>query len=80
VVLLSPDESADFEFHFANWLNKSSVNAFPDLPELTKIKNLLIIVFYGDKEKGLLINKIPDHVAKIIKVPGDHHYNYEKTI
>ena len=78
-IMLSPDDHADFEFHFSSWLDKSSREAFPVLPEILKLKGLKTIVFFGDEEKDPLRYSIPQTIAKIIEVPGDHRYKDDRS-
>jgi type IV secretory pathway VirJ component len=78
-IMLSPDDHADFEFHFASWLDKSSRNAFPVLPEINKLEGLKTLVFFGDEEKDPLKYDISPTIAKIIEVPGDHRYKDDRN-
>jgi type IV secretory pathway VirJ component len=78
-IMLSPDDHADFEFHFASWLDKSSKDAFPVLPEILKLNGLKTLVFFGDEEKDPLKHDIPANIAKIIEVPGDHRYKDDRN-
>ncbi len=77
VVLMSPDKSADFEFHFTDWFDESSRDAFNVAPELQKIKVAPVVIIYGEKENDSLVRNISNRKIKIVKVPGDHHYNYD---
>jgi len=63
-IMLSPDDHADFEFHFASWLDKSSKDAFPVLPEILKLNGLKTLVFFGDEEKDPLKTRHPCEYCK----------------
>lgn len=78
-VMLSPDDHADFEFHFSSWLDKSTKQAYPVLPEIMKLEGLKTIVFFGDEEKDRLKHDIPSNIAKVIEVPGDHRYKDDRS-
>ncbi len=75
VVMLSPDEHADFEFHFSDWLDKSATDALPVLPEIEKMKQVKSLLIVGEKEDDSIIDKIQPGTLKIVKVPGGHYYN-----
>lgn len=73
IVLLSPDSHADFEFHFASWLDRSSSQALLVLPELKKMKNINTLVFYGRQEKDSLAFELPKNFKEEF-VEGGHGY------
>ena len=77
VVLMSPDKSADFEFHFTDWFDESSRDAYNVAPELQRLKAAPTVIIYGEKENDSLVKHISNRKVRIIKVPGDHHYNYD---
>jgi type IV secretory pathway VirJ component len=77
VVLLSPDNRADFEFHFSSWLNKAHASTFMVLPEIQKMQGVHTMVFYGKDETHRPATALPNDVVQIVMVNGDHHYHYE---
>jgi len=76
MVLLSPDEYADFQFHFGSWFDLSSSKALPVLPELSKLQASNALFIFGNEEEHTIIPELPKKF-KIELVNGDHHYNYQ---
>lgn len=76
VIALSPDENADFEIHIADMLNfgknKGSYNV---LAEMTKIKELNPVCFFGKEEDNDVKEKLLKEGIKTIILPGGHYYN-----
>jgi type IV secretory pathway VirJ component len=77
VVLLSPSNYADFEFHFSSWLNQVHSRNFPVLPELEKMKAVHTIIFYGKEEPKKPAAPLAGGSIEVVMVNGDHHYNYD---
>ena len=81
IVMLSPGEKADFEFHVMNWFSSVSDNdSRAILPELAELKGKKLLCFAGEEETESLCFRLEDKFGKRIIMPGGHHYNgqYEK--
>lgn len=79
-VYLGLSKSAEFEFHFTNWLTSSdSSSGLPISPEIKKISTLKNICVRGLDESSSGCDELEAPV-KTIKVDGGHHFNgeYEK--
>jgi type IV secretory pathway VirJ component len=73
VVLLGPSTTADFEFHFSNWLGSRTDSAsLPVLPEVEKLTGLKIFCFYGSDEEDTLCKSLSRDRASVIERPGGH--------
>ena len=75
VSLLGLSATADFQFHLASWLNLSSSEALPTIPAIMGLKGMNIRCVRGAQESGSACGEIPSGVARIVTVPGDHHFN-----
>lgn len=73
-VLLGLSETVAFEFHVSEWLGGSSGKELPVLPEVKKLKGARILCFYGEDEQDSLCRKIEPGFAKLIALPGAHHF------
>jgi type IV secretory pathway VirJ component len=80
VALLGPTASADFEFHFVDWLGSfSHKNELPVKPELEKMKGMRILCFYGEDDKDAICPSLDSSLAIPIPTGGGHRLrgNYE---
>jgi type IV secretory pathway VirJ component len=72
-VFLGLSYTADFEFHFSNWLgtfnNKSSLAVKPEFLKLTGIKKLCC---YGEEDKDALCKDLDHNQARIMVIQGGH--------
>ena len=74
---LSPDESADFEIHVADMLSLGSKkDIFDVLAEIRKVGRWHPVCVFGDKESVDLRGKFAQTGARILTLPGNHHYNH----
>jgi len=74
---LSPDESADFEIHVVDMLSLGSKKDIYDvLSEIKKVGRLHPVCLFGDKESVELRSKFAQTGARILTLPGNHHYNH----
>jgi len=75
VALLGPDEQVAFEFHVRDWFGgSSSSDAFPVLPEVSRLGVRKILCFCGEKETDSLCSKLDPQRAKRFVLPGAHHF------
>ena len=76
LTLMSPSGFADFLFHFTDWLDQNNTRKYKLSPEVKKITGPEILFIFGKDEKETLSDELNSTQVKIVKVLGDHHYNY----
>ena len=72
-VFIGPSKTVDFQFHLTDWvtdISRKSERAI--LPELTKMKGMKMLFFYGESEKDSLCRDIDSSYGKIVQLPGGH--------
>ena len=75
VALLGPGTSADFEFHFDDWLGSGDhAGAQPIAPEVAKLAPLRVLCVYGKDEDDSLCPQLAPTLAIREERPGDHHF------
>ncbi len=74
VSLLGLSATADFQFHLASWLNLNSSEALPTIPAIMGLKGMNIRCVRGAQESESACGAIPSGVARIVTVPGGHHF------
>lgn len=72
---LSPDETADFEIHLLDMLQIKTTEKYNVINEMSKIKNLNPICFFGNKESEIISNKFEKAGIKVITLAGNHHFD-----
>jgi len=76
VYSLSPDETADFEIHISDMLNLGTSDAnYKVTDEIKRIRQLHPVCIFGIEESVTTRAHFSEAGAKIITVPGNHHYN-----
>lgn len=77
--LLAPGRRAVFEFHLSNWLRTDDAG-LPLQPEMTKLTGTPVICVYGADEDDSLCPTLAPARARVIKLPGGHHFDgdYER--
>lgn len=80
--LIGLSRTVAFEFHVTEWLGDSSSNDLPVLPEVRKLKGARILCLYGEGEKDSLCRDLDPGLAKLISLPGSHHFggNYNAVV
>lgn len=73
-VLIGPSRSVAFEFHVAEWLGASSGKELPVLPEVRKLRGARILCLYGEGEKDSLCRELDPGLARLVALPGAHHF------
>jgi type IV secretory pathway VirJ component len=71
--LIGISDSADFEFHVANWIGSGS-DGLPTRPEMDKLSSADTLCVYGDDDDESICPKISVQHARVIKLPGGHHF------
>ena len=77
--LIGLSRSVAFEFHVAEWLGASSGRELPVLPEVRKLKGARIVCLYGEGEKDSLCRDLDPGLARIVALPGAHHFGGDYT-
>ncbi len=82
VILLSPDEHADFEIHITNMMGiGNSHNTFDVGKELIKISHEVpILIITGKSEDSPFPSILSSTNIQFETVPGDHHYNNDSFV
>lgn len=76
-VLLSPTGRTDFEVHFSDMLGMGrSETAYNVIDEINKIKDIPVLLIYGEGEKTKVPDLLTGKTIKLEKIPGDHHYRF----
>ena len=75
VYSLSPDETADFEIHITDMLSLNTTEKYNVIEEMKRIKALNPVCIFGEGEDAELRNHFAESGAKIITLPGNHHYH-----
>ena len=76
IALLGLSRKANFEFHLSDyWLAASADKGFPTLPEVRRLAGRNLLCLHGDAEKDSACPDISQKGAKIVVLPGDHHFN-----
>nr|MBC7612964.1 virulence factor [Pseudopedobacter sp.] len=74
VYCLSPEETADFEIHLSDMLSLGGKEEYNVLGELEKTKNVKPVCFFGEEEEGINLAHYTANGAKVMRLPGGHHY------
>jgi type IV secretory pathway VirJ component len=78
VVLLSPDNTTDFEIHISNMVGMGNrQNTYNVVNEIVKMPETNTLIIYGDGEKTDVPALLSGSAVKIRKIPGDHHYKFD---
>jgi type IV secretory pathway VirJ component len=76
VYSLSPDEKGDFEIHVTDMLSLgSSKDNYNVTEEIKLIKHYNPVCIFGDQEDTALKKHFSETGARIVVLPGSHHYN-----
>ncbi len=74
ITLIGIGSSAAFEFHVANWIG-SDDGGLPVRPELERLSSADTLCVYGDDDADSICPKVSAQYARVIKLPGGHHFN-----
>jgi type IV secretory pathway VirJ component len=76
-ILLSPDETTDFEIHISNMLGMGNRQNTYNVPEeIRKMNRLKTLIIFGAGEKSPMPGILEGSGAIIRELPGDHHYKF----
>lgn len=71
--LMSVGRNADYEFHVSNWLGGGG-GGLPIAPEIARLPAQRTLCLYGKDDEDALCPDVPADQAKVIALPGDHHF------
>jgi len=75
IALLGPGQSAEFEFHVADWLlERRRPAAAAILPEVAKLGDRKLLCVFGSEEAESLCRTLPAGAAVLDERPGAHHF------
>jgi type IV secretory pathway VirJ component len=74
VALLSPSQTAVFEFHLQNWLGSPDKGAVSLEPELLRMKGIRALCVYGAKDTESVCPTPSAESLQIVKLAGGHHF------
>ena len=72
-VLIGISSTASFEFHVSNWIGKQE-GGLPVMPEMSKLAAANTLCVYGDDDADSLCPKVAAPNARLVKLPGGHHF------
>lgn len=76
LVLLSPAQSVDFQFHISDWISSNNTSMYQLQPEMEKLARLPVLCIYGNEESdGLCPLLKGKENRQVVGLPGDHHFD-----
>ena len=72
--LLGLSRSADFQFHFSNWLRDSS-GGLPTRPELERWSGSPYLCLYGAQDADAVCAQLSGNDGSSVKMSGGHHFS-----
>jgi type IV secretory pathway VirJ component len=73
ITLIGVSGTASFEFHVANWIG-SDDSGLPTRPEIDKLSAADTLCVYGDDDADSICPKVSVRNARIVEMPGGHHF------
>lgn len=73
-VLLGLSRTADFQFHFSNWL-RGSTGGLPTEPELKHWSGSPYLCLYGAEDSDAACAKLTGQDGSSVKMSGGHHFS-----
>lgn len=74
IALLGMSATTAFEFHLSEWFGGASGPELPVVPELRKLQGLRILCLFGDEESASPCRQLEPSLAKVVALPGAHHF------
>ena len=71
--LIGVGGTASFEFHVSNWIG-SGDDGMPVRPEIEKLSSVDTLCVYGDDDADTICPKVSPQHARVIELPGGHHF------
>jgi len=75
VFFLGLGPRASFAFHLTEWIGRAPGDGPSVLPEVERLTWASRLCIYGDLEKDSACPSLASAGVKVLKVPGDHHYD-----
>ena len=72
--LLGLSSTADFQFHFSNWLH-ASTRALPTAPELARWSGSPYVCLYGAQDADAACAKLTGKAGSSVRMSGGHHFS-----
>jgi len=72
--LLGISDSAMFEFHLTNWISNGRAG-LPVAPEINKLSASQVLCIYGTDDDDSSCSKIDPSHARVVELPGGHHFD-----
>ena len=74
VAAVGLSDHAVFEFHLGNWLADNN-NGPATLPEVARMQALPFLCIHGTDESDSICPQLVGSAAKVVTLPGGHHYD-----
>lgn len=82
VVFLGLGTTAEFQFHFDNWLGAKHSDVLQVEPEIEKLKGLKMLCIYGKNDGDKLGKSLPSGLVEVAVMTGGHRIggNFEPVV
>lgn len=82
MTLIVPSQSAQFEFHVAEWAGIGSSDVEPNFPEMQRARGVRTLCIFGTEEKGSLCPLLQPLGTKLVGLKGGHHVggDYDRLV
>lgn len=83
VILLGPDEWANFKFHIIDWfVNPVYKTSLPVIPEIQKLREMKLFCFFGKEDQDAICERLDSSYVNIIPLKGGHKIgnNYDPIV
>jgi len=82
LVFLGLGTYASFEFHLTNWIGVERKDTLAVLPEVSRLAGMNLLCVYGDREVNSACPALRGSDARVVALPGDHHFGgaYETIV
>jgi type IV secretory pathway VirJ component len=74
VCLLGLSAQASFEFHVSGWLGGEGDSRYPTVPEVRRLDGVPTLCFMGSDEADSACRRLPPASARVLRLPGGHHF------
>jgi type IV secretory pathway VirJ component len=81
VSLVGLSSQAAFAFHLASWLGGEDDTSYPTAPEVERLAGIPVVCLMGSDEKDSACSDLPRRSARVVSLPGGHHFggDYERV-
>jgi len=74
VALLSPSQTAQFEFHVVEWIGHDAADSRPTAPAIAELAGLRLFCFRGEHESDSGCDAVTPELGETVIFPGGHHF------